>query len=246
MNNTPERMKSPENSLEVWDSTVKGLTTFKEYFHPKAEVIYYPSCGSDISPAKVFPESRIIFLDGNEVLTLHLTNAGYEAHTAWSQDFTPDSPVDILILINPMATPDKPYESVQEGGFVICNDYHHSVEITKARSEFTLVAALDGEKIVTEGLETWGNTIETDRELLATNKISYLMISKTVKALTGKESDVVSEYKKIFQSTEAKDNRDGTKSIQGPDGQYMTLYPLPTKQLGGLYVFQKKTLENKK
>lgn len=226
-----ENKNPPKFSLEVWDNTVKGLTSFKEFFHPKADVIYYPSCGPDISVTKVFPESRIIFVDGNEHITKWLTEAGFEAHTEPSQTFTPDAPVDILLLVNPVVNPDKPFEVLQESGFLVCNNKHGTATLKRDDPNFTLRGVvLDGGMVEIDKLGECWEYVDSDEELK--KDFRFPMIVNIVKQITGNESNIVEEYKKILQNSE-----NGGTII---NGKYTPLFNLPRKKEPYLFIFEKK------
>jgi len=81
---------------------------FKEKFNPKANVVYYPSCGgNNISPSVAFLNSRIIYVDIDEKSVEVLKKGGFEAYAASALEFNPGD-VDILIMLNHQISPDVP------------------------------------------------------------------------------------------------------------------------------------------
>ncbi|MFA6397907.1 MAG: hypothetical protein WDK96_03655 [Candidatus Paceibacterota bacterium] len=127
-----------EPKLEIYEDTIRDLTAFKENFNPKSDIIYYPSCGLDVSISKVFPDSKIIYLDGNKLLIDILKKEEYEAHEGLSQEFDLKEKADILILINPMNNTLKTLDNLKEGGFVVCDDYHGTASSLKNIENFKL------------------------------------------------------------------------------------------------------------
>ena len=151
-----ESIINQEPKLEVFENTIKDLTAFKEYFNPKSDIIYYPSCGLDVSISKVFPNSRIIYLDGNKLLIDILKKEGCEAYVGLSQEFNLDEKADILVLINPMHNAPKTLDNLKGGGFVVCNDYHGTASSLKKIDSFELLGITDVGKIETQNLDESG------------------------------------------------------------------------------------------
>lgn len=141
-----------EPKLEIYENTVRDLTAFKEHFNPKSDIIYYPSCGLDVSISKAFPNSKIIYLDGNKLLIDTLKKEGYEAYEGLSQEFNLEEKADILVLINPMHNDPKTLDNLKEGGFVVCNDYHGTASSLKNIENFKLLGITKSGKIETNNL----------------------------------------------------------------------------------------------
>jgi hypothetical protein len=214
--NLPEQRK--EHSPQISESLVRSLTTFKDGFHPNAEGIYYPSSGIDASIAKAFPESRIVFLDIEESVVESLKKAGYEAVQASSQEFVPDKPVDVLLLLNPATNPEKPVATVAEGGYVLCNDYHGTASQLRDDQALKLVAMIregkGGEKLIDMEPEDYWREIETDEEFknapFSWGAVDYENAKLALEKLGRPTDNVLAEYKKLLE--EAKE--ESRKSIQ--------------------------------
>lgn len=162
------RKESQEVKLEVSERLVKSYKTFIENFHPKTDVVYYPSCGADSSPSISFTGSKIIYLDLDKRCIDALKKSGYEAVEANSNTFKPDVPVNILILLNPASKIETPVSTVQDDGYILCNDYHSTAKELYKNPEFKLVAVIrtSGNGILDqENLEDYFRQIDNDDEL---------------------------------------------------------------------------------
>ncbi len=199
-----------ENSLKVESNPglVAKYTLFREKLNPKSGTIYYPCCANDISPSLAFPSSRVIYADTNEVAINPLKQAGFEGYATSALEFHPGA-VDILIMINPMISPDFPSSHVVEEGYVLCNDYHGTASSLYRNEKYQLTAIVRGTKegtliFDTENPEDYWKEIETEEEFknsrFSFGAANYSQASKIVEEVTGKTENVLGEYKKIIES----------------------------------------------
>lgn len=217
---------SSENKAEVREAQpnpelVVQLSLFKEKLNPKAEIIYYPCCASDISPSKAFPESKVIYADIDDKSIEALRKKGCEANNASALEFDPGE-VDILIIMNPVISPEVPASYVKEGGFVLSNDYHRSASYLNQQEEYELKARI-GKKsekefeFDTEDLEDYWKEVENDEEfknaLFNFDSINYKGAALIVEKITGKTQDVLSEYKKIVEMAREQECKKYTEII---------------------------------
>jgi|SRR3989344_3752283 len=194
---------------------VMGYRAFQKALHPKVGVIYYPACGNDINPTTAFPESRIIYVESDEKLAKLLQGQGHEAHFGSASGtvrgdpeiavYSPDVPVDVLILSDPSMDPQVSVETVAEGGFVLANDYHGTANQIAKRPDFEFVgmirkSAYDSD---IQDPENFWEEVKTDEEFKASGHsmayIDYDDAANVVRQVTGKAENVLVNYKKILQ-----------------------------------------------
>ncbi len=204
-----------EHTPQINEELVESFNTFKEYFHPKSDVVYYPSCGIDVSIAHAFPESKIIFVDTDDDVIRSLKKAGYEARQVSSQEFIPETPVDILLLLNPATSPNKPIEVVIENGYVLCNDYHATASELRSHEELKLVAMVrkndEGKLFIDTEPEGYWEEIDTDEEFqnapFSWGAADYDEAKIILEQLGLPTNNVVVEYKKLIEQTKEENSK---------------------------------------
>jgi hypothetical protein len=243
----PDKLREDENTPE-WDRSdnyakvkeirsvpglVKEYSLFRDYFHPKDDVVYYPCCGGDISPTTAFPKSRVIYLDyENDSIG---AREGFEFHKGSAFEFDPGA-VDILIFQNPQISPEIPCSHVALGGYVLSNNYHDTAYKISKIDGWQLCALIennrDGEMaVVTDDLEAYISDVETEDEFMnskpgSLHAIDYNTAADIVESVTGKRENVLAEYKKILA---------GKEYVSLPN----ILIPKKKAPKGDLFVFQK-------
>jgi len=201
-----EEVDQPKE-VEAHAETVAKYVLFKDQLKPKDDVIYHPCGAYDVSPSTAFPNSRVVYADIDIKAVNALKQAGFEAHAASALEFNLGE-VDILILRNPQISPTVPASHVREDGYVLSNDYHGTATALNSDGQFQLQALIrttpDNELLFdTENLDDCWQEIDSDKEFMSSPFIwgtaNYRSAAKAVKAVTGKEENVLSEYKKIIE-----------------------------------------------
>lgn len=203
-----ESKPAPEQKEPVPETSerlVQYLSVFRDTFHPKADVIYYPACATDSSVSKAFPQSRVIYVDIDKDAVAALQKAGFEAYNVSALTFKPDAPADVLLLLNPSIRAEKPLETVQDG-YVLCNDYHGTATEVKAHSDYELVgiSRVQHRQVVMdrERLGDYWEEVSTEEEFKNARPgfggVDYRTASRVVERLTGKTENILEEYKRII------------------------------------------------
>ncbi len=205
----PEQPEPQEWKPDVSKDLVESYSIFREAIKQPVNVVYYPSCATDASPSVAFEKARVIYVDIEERAVNALKQAGYEAYNQSALEFKPDRPVDVLILLNPQIAPDIPSQYVREGGYVLCNDYHDTATAMHENKQFDFTGIIrrderSGEKILdTQKLNECWKTVETDEEfkqaLFSWTAVDYKEAADVVKKLTGKDTNILEEYKNIIK-----------------------------------------------
>ena len=149
------------------------------------------------------------FFDGNihTATIIGTRKSGFEAHAASALEFNPGE-VDVLIMLNPEIPPDVPASYVVKNGFVLTNDYHGTASTLHGNDQYQICAMIrvskGGElKLDTENLEDYWREIDTEEEFkkapLNWKCANYAMAVPVVEAVTGKQDNVLAEYKKIIE-----------------------------------------------
>lgn len=203
-----EEIKNVELKLESTENLIRSFDLFKNNFHPKADLIYYPCSGPDISITKSFPESKIVFLDQQEETINTLQEAGFEAVKESAQNFKLKVKADIMLLYNPQISPaGTMFENLNQKGYLICNDYHHTASLVKKRNDFELKGIIRRDKnnliLDTENLEDYWKDIDSEEEFKnapsSWGGVNYQFAKRIVEKTTGKTENILEEYKKIIK-----------------------------------------------
>ena len=228
------KLNTTEVKLEASEGLVGDLTAFVEEFMPTTDLVYYPCCGPDISPSRVFG-SNVLYLDYSKKNVDALQASGFKAVEADANEYNP-GPVDVLLIFNPQVKPFSLLRSVKEDGYVVCNDYHSTATDISKVKDFEFVGALtDDDKIDHQNLEAYWQQVETDEELDAANPTAARHIRDDVKKVTGQAEHILESYRKIL--AESPDGR------MMPDGGFVALWAIPKKKQGTSYIFKRKTEE---
>lgn len=193
---------------------------FKNALHPDAHVVYHPCGANDVSTSSAFPEARVIYVDIDDKSMDALRKKGFEAHTVSALEFDPGE-VDVLIMLNPVISPDIPASHVKENGFVVSNDYHGTATGLREKKEYALRAIIrkkNRELIFdTENLGDYWREIETDEEFKNApfdwGAAHYKTALNVVEAVTGKRANIIAEYKKIIEMAKAQERERNTRMV---------------------------------
>lgn len=120
--------------------SVSSFRAFKQEYGDLK--VFYPCCGFDDSPSKVFGD--VLFFDRSKEAISILRNKGLNAVAGEVLDF--DYSCDLMILINPSILADK-LVSRFKPRFVICNNLHGTADELDKSRDYELVKML--------GVDTW-------------------------------------------------------------------------------------------
>ena len=187
-----------ENRIDVprFERHERILYLFKDKLGVPRKV-YYPCCGLDTSPSKVFPNSEVIYVDNDEESIELLRDQGFNAHAESALNYDPGN-VNLLILFNPQIDPEVPATFVMRHGFVVCNDYHNTASILSKNKDFKLIAVIDeveggNLQFVQDQLSDYLSEVETD-EQFAKAKPGFGFISyKHAISLIKKYEDIIKD-----------------------------------------------------
>lgn len=123
----PNQAHAAPTSPEYSEDFINEIQMACEAFGITPRVVYYPCSGYHGDPAKAFPNAKVIFLDTND-FAVKLLRQGGMPNVVQDDALTyrPKEEVDLVILQNSHIDPDFPARTVREGGYVICNNYHHT------------------------------------------------------------------------------------------------------------------------
>ena len=256
MENATEINPKIDRELKPDSQLVKKYSLFKEKLKPKSDIIYYPCPGEDISPSVAFPNSKIIYVDTLKNITERMKEKGLNAYNDSALKFNPGN-VDILIMINPMISPDIPSSHLANEGYILCNNYHGTASNLKENKDYNLKAIIlsskNKEVVFDDGnLGDCWKEIDTEEEFknspIDFGTANYFMALRTVKEVTGKEENVLEEYKKIIEMAKKQKNNSDLDSYEQENlffnhngKQLLVSTTLPKKKgtVDDIFVFQK-------
>lgn len=190
------------------EDLVARYNLFQQEFPGDYRIVYSPCCAYDVSPSTSFPNSRVVYVDLDEKAMETLSTAGYEAHCEDATTFIQDEPIDVAILLNPSVRGGDLVSHLKPGGYVLCNDYHGTATAFRDNTEFEFVGVIlptreNRYMVDREGLEECWQEVETEEEFkrarFTWGGANYLMVAPIVRATTGKEENVLAEYRKIIE-----------------------------------------------
>jgi hypothetical protein len=136
--------KKTKSNVYFASDLIAIYTAFRDQvYNPQS--VFYPSCGYDGSPTKVF--DRVTFVDlekGNEGCISELQALGYRAFKQDIKEYNPEQLHDLLILLNPVITSESAAQHLISGGYIIANDYHsNATQMYNLPDRFTLWGTID-------------------------------------------------------------------------------------------------------
>jgi len=202
---------------------VARYRVFAETFNPDSSIVYYPCCAVDTSPSIAFSASRVIYVDKDAKAIQALQKDGREAHEEDARTFIPDTPVSILILLNPGILSEGPRKHVAPNGYVLCNDYHDTAhELRKSDDyEFVGIVRSDGDKYIVdrEELGKCWEEVDTDEEFknapFSWSGVDYKQAANIVEMATGKRENVLHEYRRLLQDEQEIQRRGNAELLAG-------------------------------
>lgn len=205
----PGNMDQPKKELEVKhdDDLIARYRLFQYTTGVNPATVYHPCSAEDDSPSIAFPKSRIIYVETDTAAVTALKKAGHEAHLASAEEFNPGK-VDVLILLNPVISPDYPVQFVAQGGYVLCNDYHDTASDLRKKPNWKFKGIIlrnkDGQlKFDTENLGQCWEVIKSEEEWkkapFTWRALDYETAANYVEIVTGKRKNVLAEYTKLLE-----------------------------------------------
>jgi hypothetical protein len=151
--------------------------------------VCYPCSGLDITPSMVFVNSEVTYVDYREEAVRSLVDGGFDAHKSMAEDFHLEG-VELLLLINPQASPDEIASNCLEtGGYVVCNNWHLTASWFKNHpDQYAYLMAIDWldgcTRIVTDqdSLGRCWSTLADEKELEETYPEFYKDLQGTVES----------------------------------------------------------------
>jgi len=119
----PELEGNPEGPF------VKSLTLIRERFDiPEGVTALYPGSATHTDVAIVFGKDNVTHVDPDEKACTALSDAGYSAVAKGIEEYIPDEPFDVMVLLNSYgeineSNKEKIRELVKPGGIIIANNY---------------------------------------------------------------------------------------------------------------------------
>lgn len=187
------------------EDLVAQYQVFSKFLGFQPRRIYHPCSADDISPTYGFPDSKVVYADKDQKFMGAIQKLGLDATVADATQFDPGE-VDLVILLNPGISPDVPVSHLVEGGYVLCNDHHTTATDLHTNNSYEFIGGItrtaEGYVVDIENPENYWQQVETDEQFrlaaYSQGNASYELALELVKAKTGKEENVLAEYKKII------------------------------------------------
>ncbi len=251
---------------EVSENIVGACRLFTDHFRPEVNLVYYPSCGIDISPSTAFKNSHVVYVDLDKNCVTALRQKGFDAREEDAKTFQPNEPIDILILLNPGGTGEEPAKHVANDGYVLCNDYHQTATHLNDNLDFIVVGVVskskddDEQLLVTDHLEQYWEEVQSDEELkqapFSFSRADRKMVLNILKKRIGEErlkqviedGKLVVEYKKILaeakaRSTKLEDSNQEDENFLvdtfGEDNELLLSLPRKKGTVDDIYIYQR-------
>jgi hypothetical protein len=130
--------KVPTESNNALIATFEAFK--KQIYSPKS--VLYPSCATDISPAKVF--DNVTFVDINKQYIDSLVSEGFNALNQDIRKYEPKEIHDLLLLLNPVIPSEWATKHIPKGAYIIANNYHRNAkQLHEKPNEFKLLSLVD-------------------------------------------------------------------------------------------------------
>lgn len=269
---SPDYDVAQELIAEPIEELVEQYKVFANFIQFKPRRIYHPCSAHDISATIGFPDSKVIYADKDEKMIAAIQKSGLGATVADATQFDPGD-VDLVILLNPGISPDVPISHLVGGGYVLCNDHHEIASELHLNNSYEFLGGIsrnaEGYFVDIINPESYWVPVETEEEFknarYSQGNARYDLALAVVKAKTGKEENVLAEYKKIIDEhrqivrAEAaeifvgEENADemlnelvnGDFELEINDSSYLVMVNLPNKKgtTEDIRIFRKKSME---
>ncbi len=110
----------PESHLDL-------VCLYQEFYDKvqKSTSVLYPSCALDVSPSQVFSNVTYVDIeDGISGAMQEFRKQGFKAVCQDIRNYKPTEHHDLLILLNPAIPAEWASQHIEEGAFIIANNYH--------------------------------------------------------------------------------------------------------------------------
>lgn len=183
-----EQQSHREQQPEISQQLVRAFKIFANRFLAEPQFIYYPSSSTDTSPSVVFPNSRIVYLDIDDKAISSLQRQGYEAVHDSALQYSLSEQSDLLLLLSPFVSYERPARNLKVGGYIFCNNWHHTARDISRSDEFELVGVIPDTKTApTQELIT--DKVEMQKCLDESEFVSHYFVFRRVK-----ESQLTAEH----------------------------------------------------
>ena len=140
----------------IYDFTQIYKTFKDEVYDP--ESVFYPSCGYDGTPSKVFGD-KVTYLDIEKEVAHTHQEAGHKTLCQDIRSYIHQERYDLLIILNPQVPTPQMTKHLVSGGYVIANQYHGNASFLHASDDFTLLGVfVHGALIRCNDLEPYTRT----------------------------------------------------------------------------------------
>lgn len=143
--------KKPGEESTEFELLVRGTEQYRlfkeQIYNPQS--VFYPSCGTDVTPAKIF--DNVTFLDIQKLAFERLRENGYNAINEDIKKHLPQERYDLLILMNPQIREEDASQHLVPGGYVITNNSHgNAAEMYWKPDQFNLIGAFQSNNLETK------------------------------------------------------------------------------------------------
>jgi hypothetical protein len=140
---TDENSQTPYYS----DDLINQYNFFRRnIYEPKR--VFYPCCNLDISPIKAFPNSEVVLMDKYREIPLEeiMKREGITQFQFGDVlKYKPQAPFDLVIILNPTLHSRDLTRNLEQGGYVIANNYHRNVSQLLKDRNFEGLGTIVGE-----------------------------------------------------------------------------------------------------
>lgn len=195
-----------ERQPSISEDLVEMHRLFTQTLDVEPKVIYYPSCDVDASPVAGFPNSQVFFVDINPEAIAILKKSGFQAECADVNNFVLAESADVVILLNPVVSPDGPIKNLKIGGHVLCNDWHKTATKMRDRKDFKLVGIINRPNNVKQtkavfdknNLELYWQRVETEKEFEIADPDFYSYAKGKIDKKLGVGHSVLENVRKVL------------------------------------------------
>ena len=242
---SPDSPEKPERAPQVSPDLVERYRTAAEFFEIAPERVYYPACATDASPSAAFPNAQVAYVDPDEESIEILRKGGFTAHAQRAEEFQPDVPADLLILLNQVVNPSVPLAALRTEGYVFCNDYRGAATTLYQHPGCRLSGVLErtpnGWTVETAELFRYMETVDSEESFKAApfsfSQEHYGSAASAVKQLMGTTANVYDEYRRLLALAASEGDDHGGLYILRHGRSSVILAGLPRKRGSADHIF---------
>lgn len=184
-----------ESEVTTDEAFFQDLQSISTFLNVSPQVIYYPGWGIDITPKKVFPRAKVIFVDSGDVAKslqkawcrYVFSRNPHHFHSPYLADFT---------ILRDYALDEQSIKNTKKKWYIICDDRDGTASALYKRTDFTVVGVVTEEKVDDSFLQDYFEPATNDSDLRRAGV--YNVYKKSIESVDPEVENVMDFIRKDY------------------------------------------------